>query len=63
MLHVEVVLVVEDGYDVAILLRGGGGVGLVAVGRDGDGGEVDLLSHLEMCCQLRMSGLMRMRGC
>lgn len=43
----EVVLVVEDGDDFVVGVDGGGGVVLVAARGDWDGGEVDLLSHLE----------------
>lgn len=48
----EVVLVVEDGHHLAIILlrtarsSGSGGV-VAALWRDGDGGQIDLLRHLE----------------
>lgn len=50
MLDVEVILVVEDGDGLAGRgsgsgIGGGGGV-VAALGRDRDGGQVDLLSHL-----------------
>lgn len=49
VLDIEVILVVEDGDGLAGGGRGGigGGRGVVAaLGRDGDGGQIDLLSHL-----------------
>lgn len=48
MLDVEVILVVEDGDGLAgggSGIGGGGGV-VAAFGRDGDGGQIDLLGHL-----------------
>lgn len=48
MLDVEVILVVEDGDGLAggsSGISGGGGV-VAALGRDRDGGQIDLLSHL-----------------
>lgn len=44
MLDIEVVLVVEDGHRLAVV-RGLASV-LSALGRDGDGGEIDLLVHV-----------------
>lgn len=49
MLDVEVILVVKDGDGLAGGRGGGigGGGGVVAaLRRDGDGGQIDLLSHL-----------------
>lgn len=51
VLDSEVILVVEHSHDLAIVCRGvGGSRGVVAaLRRDGDGGQVDLLRHLEDC--------------
>lgn len=52
MLDIEVILVVEDGNGFVGVISsrlGGGAVRVVAaLGRDGDGGEVDLLRHDEV---------------
>lgn len=52
VLDSEVILVVEDSHDLAIILvrtaRLGGGGGIVAaLGGDGDGRQVDLLRHFD----------------
>lgn len=42
MFDVEIILVMENGLDVAVRIRFGG----IAVGRDRDRGKIDLLIHL-----------------
>lgn len=44
MLHIKVVLVVENGHGLAVVL--GFASVLLAVRRDGNGGQVDLLVHI-----------------
>ena len=51
VLDIEVVLVVEDGdHPIVHAGRGGHIARLVPIGRNGDGGEVDLLRHLVLEC-------------
>lgn len=59
MLDVEVILVVEDSDGLAGGRGGGvsGGGGVVAaLGRDGDGGQIDLLGHLGLMFQYDCRG-------
>jgi len=46
MFDIEVVLVVENCNDLVIQVGGRGDIVLVAVGRDGDGGEINLFRHV-----------------
>ena len=60
---IEVLLVVEDGHRVARILGRRGRGGVTAIGRDGDGGEVDLLGHLDKRCSVARGGFwMRVAG-
>lgn len=56
MNRVEVLLVVEDGHGVARVLGRRARGGIAAIGRDGDGGEVDLLGHFDKRCSVVRGG-------
>lgn len=59
MNRVEVLLVVKDGHGVARVLGRRARGGIAAIGRDGDGGEVDLLGHLDNRCSVARGGFWR----
>ncbi len=54
MLDIEVILVVEDGDDLTLHVGRGGSISaVVAVWRDRDRSEIDLLGHLERSVEVR----------